>query len=54
MGDPCDEILRNHSKGSRRCFYALWADYCLSRRTALEPKSKSNVDLGDGECFGEQ
>ncbi|MGF7116281.1 hypothetical protein QF017_005805, partial [Pseudomonas laurylsulfatiphila] len=28
MGDPCDEILRNHSKGSRRRFYTLWADRC--------------------------
>ena len=25
MGDPCDEILRNHSKGLRKRFYTLWA-----------------------------
>ncbi|CAI8805327.1 hypothetical protein EMIT0194MI4_10634 [Pseudomonas sp. IT-194MI4] len=30
MGDPCDEILRNHSKGSRRRFYTLWAKRRLS------------------------
>jgi len=29
MGDPCDEIPRNHSKGSRKRFYTLWADFCL-------------------------
>jgi len=27
MGDPCDEILRNHSKGSRRRFYTLSAGH---------------------------
>jgi hypothetical protein len=35
MGDPCDEILRNHSKGSRMRFYTLWADFCLSQPAAM-------------------
>ncbi|WP_379555926.1 hypothetical protein, partial [Pseudomonas sp. MD332_8] len=25
MGFPCDEILRNHSKGMSGRFYTLWA-----------------------------
>src|SRR5450830_1294059 len=29
MGDPCDEVLRNHSKGSRKRFYTLWTVFCL-------------------------
>ena len=28
MGDPFDEILKNHSKGLRRRFHTLWADFC--------------------------
>ncbi|MBU2323794.1 MAG: hypothetical protein KJ884_12625, partial [Gammaproteobacteria bacterium] len=27
---PCDEILRNHSKGLSGRFYTLWADFCPS------------------------
>jgi len=29
MGFPCDEVLRNHSKGLYGRFYTLWADFCL-------------------------
>ena len=29
MGFPCDEFLRNHSKGLSGRFYTLWAGFCL-------------------------
>ncbi|MGZ7459653.1 hypothetical protein ACXPVS_23730, partial [Pseudomonas sp. Ma2-10] len=35
MGDPYDEVLRNHSKGSRKRFYTLWADFCPSPPAAM-------------------
>ncbi|CAI8754694.1 hypothetical protein EMIT043CA1_270097 [Pseudomonas brassicacearum] len=43
MGDPCDEILRNHSKGSRRRFYTLWAK---SSRWQLTASGRSQSPYG--------
>src|SRR5471030_541763 len=39
IGDPCDEILRNHSKGSRKRFYTLWAECGCSN--AVSPDGRS-------------
>jgi hypothetical protein len=38
MGDPCDEILRNHSKGLRKRFYTLWAENSRSSTAAFARK----------------
>jgi hypothetical protein len=46
MGSPCDEILRNHSKGLSGRFYTLWAVHCLSCLLRVQVKAGANGWLG--------
>ncbi|MFJ7311795.1 hypothetical protein ACIQVE_03325, partial [Pseudomonas sp. NPDC098747] len=50
MGDPCDEILRNHSKGLRKRFYTLWAESCRSRTTAFGQKRTFGLSSLEPNC----
>ncbi|AZE48330.1 hypothetical protein C4K04_2658 [Pseudomonas chlororaphis] len=43
MGDPCDEILRNHSKGLRKRFYTLWAGW-----SRIDEQVLKRLSPGDG------
>ena len=44
MGDPFDEILRNHSKGLRRRFYTLWAVLLVVKGKAAQKKLRLKLD----------